>query len=102
MQGHGPAILSCCRLSPGEKEADIAGHAPRIVEHLSPQVETERAQVIAPEFVAGARPALQARVPIRVRIVDPPSMIAAQRVREAVDLNLVLSTLGSPVDQLHD
>jgi hypothetical protein len=37
---------------PGEEEADVAGHSSRIFQHLSPEVEAERPQMIAPEFVA--------------------------------------------------
>ena len=36
---------------PGEKEADIARHPPGILEYLGPEMEAERPQVIAPEFV---------------------------------------------------
>jgi hypothetical protein len=36
---------------PGEKEADIARHPPGILEYLGPEMEAERPQMIAPEFV---------------------------------------------------
>jgi hypothetical protein len=39
-------------LFPSEKEADIAGHSSRILEHLCFKAKAERPEVIAPEFVA--------------------------------------------------
>src|SRR5215469_12083550 len=89
-------------LLPGEDEADVAGHAARILEHLGLQVEAEWPQVLMPEFVSGLRSAFQRRFPPGLRVVDPSAAIAAQHVGKAVDLNFTLSALGRPTDQLHD
>src|SRR5215469_3769897 len=101
------ALLSACRprlncLLPGEDEADVAGYAARILEHLGLEVEAEWSQVIVPEFVSSFGPAFQRRFPTGLRVVDPSAAIAAQHVGKAVDLNFTLSALGRPTNQLHD
>src|SRR6516165_2332589 len=98
-------LLSVCRLRrncllPGEDEADVAGHAARILEHLGFEVEAEWPQVFMPEFVSGLRSAFQSRFPPRLRVVDPSAAIAAQGVGKAVDLDFPLSPLGRLVHEL--
>jgi hypothetical protein len=58
--------------------------------------------VIAAEFIAGARTALQSLVPVGLRIVDPSPTISAEAVRKAVNLNFAVSAFCSPVYQLHN
>jgi AcrR family transcriptional regulator len=89
-------------LLPGEKETYIAWHPTRVVQDLSPEMESERPKVIAPEFIAGARTALQSLVPVGLRIVDPSPTISAEAVRKAVNLNFAVSAFCCPVYQLHN
>src|SRR5215471_20122407 len=76
---------------PGEDEADVAGHAAGILEHLGLEVKAQWPQVIVPEFVSSFGPSLQRRFPPGLRVVDPSAAIGAQHVGKAVDLNLTLS-----------
>src|SRR5215831_18005538 len=46
-------------LLPGEKEADVAGHTPWILEHFRLEVEAKRPELIVPEFVSRLGSALQ-------------------------------------------
>ena len=62
---------------PGEDEADVARHAPRILEHLSLEMEAERSEVVVPEFVTSLGSALQGLLPLGLRVVDPSATIAA-------------------------
>src|SRR6516162_10234477 len=78
---------------PSKDQADIAGHATRILEHLGPEVEAERPEVLMPEFVSGLGAALQSLFPLGLRIIDSPAVVAAQGIREAVDLDFALSSL---------
>src|SRR3984893_249498 len=88
-------------LLPGENEPNIAGHAPRILEHFSLEVEAERPEVIVPEFVYGLGAALQGRFPVGLRVVDPSAPIAAHRIWKAIDLDFALSALGRMAYQRH-
>src|SRR4051794_25082263 len=87
---------------PGNEEADIAGHSSRILEHLRPEVEPLRPEMIVPKFIASARPAFQSRVPVGIRVVDPPAVVSAQIVWESIDLHFTLTALGCLLDELHD
>ena len=89
-------------LLPGEKETYIARHPTRVLQDLSPEMEAERPKVIAPEFLAGARTALQSLIPVGLRIVDPSPTISAETVRKAVNLNFAVSAFCCPVNQLHN
>src|SRR5215471_1892510 len=88
-------------LLPGEKEADVAGHAPWILEHFRLEVEAKRPELIVPEFVSRLGSALQGHLPVGLRIVDSSPAVAAKYIRETVDLHFGLSALGRMGDQLH-
>src|SRR5690348_4916071 len=75
---------------PSEEKADVTGHPTRILEDFGPQPETERPEVIAPEFVTCLRTALQGLLPLGQRVVDPSATIATERIRKAIDLDLAL------------
>src|SRR5262245_12580653 len=90
------------RKLPGKKETDVSGHSSRILQHLSPEGKSERPQMIAPEFSAGLRAPLQMLVPIGLRVVYPPAVVAAEAIWKTIDLDLALPALGGAVDQLHD
>src|SRR5260370_19202858 len=98
-----PFLKNCPRfvLLPGEDEADIAGHAPRILEHFSLEVVAEWPEVIVPEFVSEFGAALQGRFPVGLRVVDPSAAIAAHRIWKTVDLHFALSALRRMAYQLH-
>ena len=87
---------------PGEKETYIARHPTRVLQYLIPEMEAERPKVIAPEFIAGARTALQSLVRVGLRIVDPSPTISAEAVRKAVKPERRLSEFFCPVYQLHN
>src|SRR5215471_4219875 len=89
-------------LLPGQKKADVAGHSAGVFEHFGLQSEAEGSQVIVPELVSRLGSALQSRLPLGLRVVDPAAAIAAQLIGEAVDLDLGLSSLGGVVDQLRN
>src|SRR5215475_12729823 len=57
---------------------------------------------IAPEFVAGTRATLQSLVPVRLRVVYPPAVVAAEAIWKTIHLDFALPALGGAVDQLHD
>ena len=86
---------------PGENEADIAGRAPRILEHLSLEVEAELPEVIVPEFVNEFGAAFQRCFLIGLRVVDPWAAIAAHRIWKTIELHFPLSALGRMADQRH-
>src|SRR5215813_2579929 len=90
------------RKLPGKKETDVSGHSSRILQHLSPEVKSERPQMIAPEFVAGPRATLQSLVPIGLRVVYSPAVVAAEVIWKTIHLDFTLPALGGAVDQLHD
>jgi hypothetical protein len=73
-----------------------------IFENFRLEMEIQRLEMIAPELVGIARPALQGLLPFGLGVVDRPSAIAAKSVGKPVDLNLALSALGSPANQSHD
>src|SRR5215471_4249013 len=89
-------------LFPREKEADVAGHTSRIFEYLCLKAKAERTQVIAPEFVAELRSPFQGFLPVRLRVVYPPSAIRSQLIGKPVDLDFGLSALRSVIDELHN
>ena len=62
---------------PSKDQADVAGHATRILEHLGSEVEAERPEVLMPEFVSGLGAALQSLFPLGLRIIDSPAVVAA-------------------------
>ena len=72
------ARRGCASLGlPSKDQADIAGHTTRILEHLGPEVEAERPEVLMPEFVSGLGAALQSLFPLGLRIIDSPAVVAA-------------------------
>src|SRR5271156_259621 len=90
-----------CALLPGQNEADIAGHASRILEHFSLEMEVERPELITPEFVSEFGAAFQRRFPAGLRVVDPAAAIAAQLIWKTINLHLALSAIRRMADQLH-
>src|SRR3984893_5353659 len=98
-----PFLRNCpkCVLLPAENEADIARHAARILEHFSFEVEAERPELIAPEFVSEVGAALQGRFPVGFRVVDLSAAIAAHHIWKAIDLHFTLSALGCMAYELH-
>src|SRR5690348_2205586 len=79
---------------PGEDKAGVARHASWIFEHLGPEVEAERSEVLVPEFISSLGPALQCVFPVGFRVVDPSAAIGAQGVGKSVNLDLALPALG--------
>src|SRR5215472_18711444 len=89
-------------LFPREKEADVTGHTSRIFEYLCLKAKAERPQVMVPELVAELGSALQGLLPMRLRVVYPPTAIRTQLIGKPVDLDFGLSTLRGLIDELHN
>src|SRR5215468_3542882 len=73
---------------PAQRNGDVAGHAAGKIDDLVANAIAARLQIVAPELVDFLRYPAQRLFPPLFHLIDGAALVAAQRIREAVDLHL--------------
>src|SRR3954453_4512272 len=82
-----PSVSQAGLISPGDVDADVAGHASRKIHDLILDAIAARLQVIEPELVNFLRYSRQRLLPARVLLVDHAAIVGAKRIGKSVNLN---------------
>src|SRR5215468_11778737 len=83
---------------PAQRNGDVAGHAAGKIDDLVADAIAARLQIVAPELVDFLRYPAQRLFPALFHLVDGAALVAAQRIREAVDLHLGQAVANGALD----